>query len=77
MLNWLLGKLGLIRQVSCSNPNVWTSLRRGGGKAMLFAMNLSTSEMKADVACLAPGGQMGTATRFVLPPMTVASAFVS
>ncbi len=70
MLAWLLGKLGLIQQVRCSNPNVWTSLRRHGNKSMLFAMNLSTSPMEADLSCLNFHGH------FSLAPMSVRAEFL-
>lgn len=51
MLANLLGQLGLRRKVTCSNPNVWTSLRTFGDRSMLFVMNLLTSPMEAVIAC--------------------------
>lgn len=46
-----LGQLGLRRKVTCSNPNLWTSLRTAGDRSMLFIMTRLTSPMEASIAC--------------------------
>jgi beta-galactosidase len=51
MLDWLLTRLGLRRKVSCTNPNVWTSLRTDGKRSMLFIMNLLSSQMETSIDC--------------------------
>jgi hypothetical protein len=35
--------------VRCSNPNVWTSLRTDGENRMVFAMNLLSAPMSAEI----------------------------
>jgi hypothetical protein len=45
----LMCRLGLSRIVTCSNPNVWTSLVTDGGKSLLFLMNLFSAPMKAKI----------------------------
>jgi hypothetical protein len=47
MLLKLLGRLGLHQAVVGSNPNVWSTVRTDGKRAMLFAMNLTSSPMEA------------------------------
>lgn len=50
MLRYLLAKLGCTDPLlRCSNPNVWTSLRRTGERRMLFVMNLFSAKMVADL----------------------------
>lgn len=51
MLQALLSRLGLQNRVTCSNPNVWTSLRTAGTRSLLFLMNLNSSAMEAEVRC--------------------------
>jgi beta-galactosidase len=73
MLLALLGKLGFERRVSCSSPEIWTSLRTAGGKAVLFAMNLWTSPVRAALK-VAPLPGLPEGRDFgerLLPPMTV------
>ncbi|MGC9349618.1 MAG: beta-galactosidase [Anaerolineae bacterium] len=45
----LMQRLGLNRVVTCSNPNVWTSLITDGGQCLLFLMNLFSAPMKAKI----------------------------
>jgi hypothetical protein len=49
MMRWLLESLGLKPKVVCSNPNVWTSLRVAGNKAMLFLVSLYSAPMETDI----------------------------
>jgi hypothetical protein len=49
MMRWLLESLGLKPKVVCSNPNVWTSLRVAGNKAMLFLVSLCSAPMETEV----------------------------
>lgn len=51
MVRAALGRLGLEEKVSCSNPNVWTSLRTSGPKSLLFAINLFNAPMEAEIQC--------------------------
>jgi hypothetical protein len=49
MMRWLLESLGLKPKAVCSNPNVWTSLRVAGNKAMLFLVSLYSAPMETEV----------------------------
>ncbi len=49
MLHALLGRLGGRQRVTCSNPNVWTSLWTDGERAALFLMNLLSARQEAAV----------------------------
>ncbi len=71
MLSWLLKELGLIQRVICSNPNIWTTLRRHADKSMLFAMNLSTSDMEAEIDCPKNDDTPGSKHHVALKAMTV------
>jgi beta-galactosidase len=57
MLASLMGMLGWKQKVKCSNPNVWTSLRTDGKRAVLFLMNLFSSPLDAEVRCWSPLSQ--------------------
>jgi len=65
-------RLGIRRRVECSNPNLWTSLRTGGGRSALFIMNLFTSGQAAEIRCspAGPGGVLNLG-HHMLEPMTV------
>ncbi len=51
MLRALLKRLGLKQKVDCSNSNIWTSLRTKGEKSVLFAINLLSAPMEAEITC--------------------------
>ena len=68
----LVERLGLQRRVECSNPNLWTSLRTGGGRSALFIMDLFTSPQEAEVRCrLAGRGGVQGLGQHKLEPMSV------
>jgi beta-galactosidase len=72
MLRGVLGKLRIKPKVSCSNPNVWVSLRTAGKRSMLFVMNLFSAPMEADVVCRPSWSNKPVqAGRFKLPAMSV------
>jgi beta-galactosidase len=54
MLLKLLGRLGLHQAVVGSNPNVWSTVRTDGKRAMLFAMNLTSSPMETSYEITLP-----------------------
>jgi len=62
MLGELLRPLGLQPRVTCSNPNVWCTLRSRGRQSALFAINLFTSPQTAEINLIGP---------VTLPPMSV------
>nr|WP_135549545.1 hypothetical protein [Paenibacillus cymbidii] len=73
ILRYLLGELDCRQPViQCDNPNVWTVVRNGGGRRMLFIMNLFSSPMEAGIRIRSTDGHgeedLG---RFVLKPMEV------
>jgi len=49
MLAALLARLGLRQRVTCSNPNVWTSLWSDGEHSALFLMNLLSAPQQTSV----------------------------
>jgi len=49
MMAVLLEKLGAKPKVICSNPNVWTSVRRAGNRILLFAVNTAESPQEAEI----------------------------
>ncbi|HEY3332255.1 MAG TPA: beta-galactosidase [Capsulimonadaceae bacterium] len=49
MLSKLLLHLGSKKIIRSSNPNVWCVVRTTGQKSMLFALNLSSSDMETEV----------------------------
>ena len=49
MLSALLSRLGLRQRVTCSNPNVWTSLWSDGKHSALFLMNLLSAPQQTSV----------------------------
>ncbi len=51
MLVSLLKNLGIRKILSCSNQNVWTSLRTSGNRSVLFLMNLMSAPMETEVVC--------------------------
>jgi beta-galactosidase len=51
LIRTLLNQLGLQQKVTCSNPNLWTSLRSKGSQSSLFLINLFNAPMEADLAC--------------------------
>ncbi len=70
MVEYLLAECGVrSRVVECDNPNVWTTLRSGAGRRMLFVMNLFSSPMVANIRV--PSAGEGKPVRYELPPMTV------
>ena len=46
----LLARLGLRQRVTCSNPNVWTSLWSDGEESILFLLNLLSAPQETTVA---------------------------
>jgi hypothetical protein len=72
MLRVLLKRLGGQPKVTCSNPNVWTSLRTAGSRSALFLLNLNSSPMDVSVQCL-PAWKKAVvdAGEHQLAPMTV------
>ncbi len=72
MVRAALGQLGLEEKVSCSNPNVWTSLRTSGTKSLLFAMNLFNAPMEAEIQCRPSwSDHVSTLGKLTIPAMTV------
>jgi beta-galactosidase len=55
-LLWLMKRLDLTQTVVSTNPNVWTSLRAHGDRALLFMMNLFSSPMKTKIRYCTHGG---------------------
>ena len=52
MLQSLLQRLGLVRKVACTNPNLWTSLRTTtGDRSLLFVLNLLSQPFAAEITC--------------------------
>jgi beta-galactosidase len=49
MVAGLLEGLGLRRKVTCSNPNLWTSLWTAGDRSLLFVMNLFSAPLEAEI----------------------------
>lgn len=49
MFRALLSSLGWKQKISCSNPNLWTSMIINEKQAILFVLNLFTSPMTADI----------------------------
>lgn len=50
MLLAVLKQIGFKQRVSCSNPNIWTSLHSDGTRCILFMMNLFTSPFEASAS---------------------------
>ena len=72
MITRLLEMLKLDRKVTCSNPNVWTSLRTAGKHSVLFVMNLLTAPMETELACRPSwSDKMIPLGRRPIKPMTV------
>jgi hypothetical protein len=71
MLLALSKRLGLRRRVSCSNPNVWTSLLHTRDRGVLFLINLFTAPMQAEVSYVALNGSRIDLGPQTIPPMTV------
>jgi beta-galactosidase len=72
MLTGLLQTLGIDPRVRCSNPNIWTSLLSDGDRSMLFAMNLFTAPMEAELLCRpASRKAMVSLGRHKLAPLSV------
>jgi beta-galactosidase len=72
MLRALLKRLRLKQKVNCSNPNVWTSLRTKGSRAILFVMNLLSSPQEVEINCQPSfKNEMTSAGIHKLAPMTV------
>lgn len=51
MLVALLQRLGASPVFTCSNPNVWCTLRTAGQRSVLFAMNLYSAPMSCELRC--------------------------
>ena len=71
MMTALVSNLGLTPRVSCNNPNLWTSLRSGDGKSLLFVMNLWTTPVAAEISCRPAGKANVNLGRVELGPMSV------
>ncbi|MBB6730908.1 beta-galactosidase [Cohnella zeiphila] len=72
MLEHVLQELGCPPPaVRCDNPNVWTSLRSDGDRAMLFAMNLFSSPLEAGLRVRGSDGAYVDLGRHALGPMEV------
>ncbi len=71
MLLSLSKRLGLRRRITCSNPNVWTSLLHTRDRGLLFLINLFTAPMLAEVSYLALNGSRIDLGPQTIPPMTV------
>jgi hypothetical protein len=70
MLTAVLERLGLRRNLTTTNPNVWVTLWQTSEKACLFLINLFTSPMQVSVDIHLPGHQHHTGPHSV-PPITV------
>ena len=71
MMTALMRHLAVTQKVTCSNPNLWTSLRSGNGKSLLFVMNLWTAPMAGEVSCRPAGKGAVNLGRLELGPMSV------
>ncbi len=72
LLTDLLERLGLERVIQCSNPYLWTALWRSGGDSVLYAANLFTQAMTAELALRdeASGGMVWVG-KYTIPPFRV------
>jgi beta-galactosidase len=78
LLKYLLGKLQCHRPVvSCSNPNVWASLRSDGKQRMLFMMNLFSAPMQAGLRVKVADGGYRDLGEHELRPMEVKAVKLS
>lgn len=71
VVGYLMELCGVERIVSCDNPNVWTTLRRKGSQALLFAMNLFTGPMEANIRVRQRESASIADARFSLRAMSV------
>lgn len=70
MLVRLLENLGLQPVLTCTNPNVWVTYWEGQGHACLFALNLFTAPMEAEITVNWAGRAYSTGA-LTFPPVSV------
>ncbi len=71
MLHAMMARLGLRQRVTCSNPNVWTSLRVSGDHGILFLVNLFTSPMRTTVGYRSSAGGWVDLGEHTVPAVSV------
>jgi beta-galactosidase len=71
MMAALANHLAVTQRVTCSNPNLWTSLRSVNGKSLLFVMNLWTAPMAGEISCRPAGKGAVSLGKQELGPMSV------
>ncbi len=77
LLAALLEDLGLHQKVSCTNPNLWTSLWTAGDRSLLFILNLFTGPLEAELRVLPAQRSIPVYLgKRTIPPMTVISTKV-
>jgi hypothetical protein len=72
MLTSVLSGLGLERCLTCSDPNLWVTLYVQEGQVTIFAMNLFTSPVEAEIQFRpGPGLPLQSTGRVRVDPVSV------